>query len=164
MSNDRYRLQTVLEIRRKARESATGLVALRREQLAEAEGEMRRREEAVSNCQGRIRAAVFQMDDVIKRGVAANKIVVHRAHVADLRALEVRLKSEVAEQELRVSHAQGELDKALETLKEAAKEVQAVEKHRDAWQETLRQQAERREQKAHDEISANNHIRQRTQN
>ncbi len=164
MKKEQYRLQAVIEIRRKARESAAALVAMRREQLNEAETELQRREQAVADCVSRISNAVFQMNDLINRGIAANKILIHRTHVADLRALEAKLKYQVEQQKGRVAQAQGEVEKALDALKEAAKEMEAVEKHRAAWQETIRQQNERSEQKLSDEISASNHARRQTEN
>jgi flagellar export protein FliJ len=164
MVKDQYRLQAVLEIRRKARDTAAALVAMRRGQLNEAEAELQRRQQAVADCQARISSALFQMDDIIKRGVAANKILVHRTHVADLRTHEAKLKHEVEQQQRRVAQAQGEVEKALDGLKEAAKEMEAVEKHREAWQETIRLQKKRSEQKLNDEISASNHLRRQTEN
>lgn len=164
MAKDQYRLQAVLEIRRKARDSAAALVAMRRTQLGEAEAELQRRQQSVVECQARISSALFQMDDIIKRGVAANKILVHRTHVAALRAHEVKLKYEVEQQKGRVAQAQNEVEKALDGLTEAAREMEAVEKHREAWQETIRLQKERSEQKLNDEISASNHARRPTEN
>lgn len=161
MGKERYRLQTVLDIRRKARDGASALVGLRRDQLTEAERELMRREGAVLDCRNRINAGLLQLDDVMRRGVAANKIIVHRTHLAGLRAHEAELIRHVEQQQARVAQARGELEKALESLKEAAKELQAVEKHREQWRETERRQMEKREQKLSDEISASNHARQR---
>jgi flagellar export protein FliJ len=53
-----------------------------------------------------------------------------------------------------VANAEAEVEKALDALIEASREVQVIEKHRETWQQRTRREEQLREQKIGDEIGA----------
>ena len=154
MAKEKYRLQSVLDVRDRAKQDAARTVAARRAQLAEAEAELARREQAVEDCRARQVEARARMVEETKEGAEAHRLVAHRTHLTDLRETEAQLLAAVGQQKNVVARAEAEVEKALAALVEAAKELQVMEKHRETWRERLRRDGARREQKLNDEIGA----------
>ena len=149
----------MLEVRDQIKQAASRLVATRREQLSAAETELSRRHQAVTACRQRQVEAQQQLFEESQTGVEANKLVIHRTHLSDLRRIEQELLAQVEEQRAVVSAAKDELDKAINALIEASREVQVIEKHREGWQERTRRAEQLQEQKTGDEIGAVTHRR-----
>jgi cysteine sulfinate desulfinase/cysteine desulfurase-like protein len=94
------------------------------------------------------------MHDEMIDGAAARRILSHRTYLADLREQELELRANVVKQEKVVEKAESEVEKALELLTEATKEVKVIEKHKETWRVNLKKETERKEQKLNDEIGA----------
>jgi flagellar export protein FliJ len=153
MKPPKYRLQTVLDVRDKAKQDAATHLAACRTKVAEAEGELLRRLQKVERCredQERLRRRMLQ---VTLEGVQAHSLVQHRLYLEELKRVEADLRQAVEQQRAAIAKLEREVDAAIVKLVEASREVQAIEKHRDAWREKSRREAERREQKRNDEIS-----------
>lgn len=161
MGEGKYRLQSVMDVRERAKREAARAVALRRAQLDEAEKELASRVAAVGRCRQQQRAARAKMLEEGARGAEARRLVEYRTHLSDLRAKEEELADAVNQQRLAVARAEREVDAALANLAEASKEFSVVEKHRDHWREDRRRDATRREQKLGDEIAATLRRRER---
>lgn len=155
----KYRLQTVMDVREQAQREAERLVAARLAQLAAAEEELARREREVALCRERQESARAEMLEEMRGGSAASRAVAHRTHLADLRTLEEELRAAAEEQRATVARCEAEVEKARAALVEAAREVKVIEKHREHWQERERREGARREQKLNDEIGAILHER-----
>ena len=154
MGGEKYRLQSVMDVRERAKQEAARVVALRRSQLAEAEEELARRAAALERCREQQRDARAKMLAEGERGAEARRLVQYRTHLSDLRAREQELSESVSQQRLAVARAEREVEAALTNLAEASKEFRVVEKHRERWREDRRREAVRREQKSGDEIAA----------
>ncbi|MGH9901087.1 MAG: flagellar FliJ family protein [Pyrinomonadaceae bacterium] len=154
MTKGRYRLQPVLDVRAKAKEDAVRHVALRRNQLREAEEELARRVGELARCRGHQQTARAAMLGAAERGAAARLLAGHRTHLADLRRQESELLAAVDEQRAAVARAEREVEGALAVLAEASKEHRVIEKHRENWREAERLGERRREQKLGDEIAS----------
>ena len=154
MGGEKYRLQSVMDVRESAKQEAARLVALRRSQLDEAEEELARRAATLDRCREQQRDARAKMLAEGARGAEARRLVEYRTHLSDLRAKEEELADAVSQQRVAVSRAEREVDAALANLAEASKEFRVVEKHREHWREDCRRDATRREQKLGDEIAA----------
>ena len=159
----KYRLQPVLDVRDKAKQTAALLVATRREQLADAEAKLLRRRQALSACRQRQVSAQEKMLKEFERAVEAQTLVTHRTHLADLRRTEQELMTKVEDQRRAVVGAEAEVEKALTALIEASREVQVIEKHRETWQQRTRREEQIRDQKIGDEIGAVTYRRGRGQ-
>ena len=159
----KYRLQPVLDVRGKAKQVAACLVATRREQLVAAEEELLRRTQELAGCRRRQVSAHGKMLEEVERGVDAKTLVTHRTHLADLRRVEQELVTKVEDQHRAVSSAEAEVEKALNALIEASREVQVIEKHRETWRQRTRREEQLREQKIGDEIGAVTYRRGREQ-
>ena len=154
MAKQKYRLETVLEIRDKVKKEAAQVVAMRRGQLAAAEEELKRCHQAVQDNLQKQREQQDLMFTEINQGVEARRATVFRTHLADLREFELDLRANVVKQEKVVQKAELELENALEMLAEATKEVKVIEKHKETWRINNKLEADRKEQKLNDEIGA----------
>lgn len=161
MKAKKYRLETVLGIRSRAKDEAAKVVALRLQQLQTAEEELARRQRNLQNCYDRQNKAQTTMSEELRQGIQAHGILAHQNYLNDLRALEIELKNEVEKQINAVGKAEKELEAAREKLVETARDVKAIEIHKENWQTTEKKIAEKREQKISDEIGAILHGRRK---
>lgn len=154
MKAKKYRLETVLAIRNRAKEEAARQVALRQQLLESAEEELLRRQEKLRDCCERQNKAQYSMSEEIDSGITARNILAHQNYLNDLRKLEIELKDEVEKQIQTVRNAEKELEAAREKLSEAARDLRSIEVHKENWQVSERTEHNRREQKISDEIGA----------
>jgi flagellar export protein FliJ len=154
MKAKKYRLETVLDLRRRARDEAARLVARSLERLDAAEAELARRRRLVQQCFERQNQSQRQMESALDRGIQARDILAHQNYLNDLRRLEAELEEAVDKQIGAVAAAERETEAARENLTEAARQLKAIEIHKTGWQETERAAENRRSQKISDEIGA----------
>lgn len=154
MKAKKYRLETVLDIRRRAKDEAAKIVALRFQQLEKAEAELAQRRLNLQNCYEKQNQAQANMAEDLSKGIQANAIIAHQNYLNDLRKLEIDLQKRVDEQIQTVAAAEREVEKARENLIESAKELKAIEVHKENWKVTERTAENRREQKISDEIGS----------
>lgn len=154
MKAKKYRLETVLAIRHRAKEEAAWQAALRQQQLESAEEELVRRQENLRDCCERQIKAQNSMRAEIGSGIKAQNILAHQNYLNDLRKLETELKNEVEKQIQTVRNSEKELETAREKLSEAARDLRSIEVHKENWQVSERTEHNRREQKISDEIGA----------
>lgn len=161
MKAKKYRLETVLDIRNRAKEEAARQVALRFQQLEKAEEELMRRRRNLQNCYEKQNQAQTKMAEDLSKGIQAQSILAHQNYLNDLRKQEIELQKEVDKQIQTVANAEKEVEKAREKLIEAARELKAIEVHKENWQSVERIAENRREQKISDEIGSILHGRRK---
>ena len=154
MTVKKYRLETVLGIRNRAKDDAARHVALRLQQLQAAEEELARRQRRLQNCYEQQNTAQAAMNAELRGGIQASSIIAHQNFLNDLRKLEAELKTDVEKQMNAVTKAEKELESARDKLIEAARELKSIEVHKANWQETEQKAKTRRDQKISDEIGA----------
>lgn len=154
MKANKYRLQTVLNVRKRARDEAARQVALRFEQLEQAEEELKNRLENLQTCREKQNEARAALNTELEKGVQAKSVVSHRAFLKELREQEIQLKFSVEEQKAVVKRAEQEVEAARQKLIEAEKELKAVETHKENWESAKLLEENCRERKIGDEIGA----------
>ena len=154
MKAKKYRLQTVLTIRARVKDEAARIVALRYEQLAQAEEELLNRQRSLQSCYEKQTQAKTAMNDELDKGIQAKGVITHRLFLKDLREQEIDLKSAVEKQKTAVKRAEDEVEAAREKLIEAAKDLKAIEVHKENWLTAEKVESNRREQKISDEIGS----------
>ncbi len=154
MKAKKYRLQTVLNFRARAKEEAARQIALCFERLAQAEEELKNRRQRLQTCREKQNIAQAALNADLENGVQATGIVSHRAFLNDLREQETELKYAVEEQIAVVKRAEQDVEAARQKLSEAEKELRAVEIHKENWQSAELLEENRRERKIGDEIGA----------
>jgi len=162
MKAKKYRLETVLTIRNRAREEAARQVALRLGQLEQAEEELNRRQKKLQACYEQQNKAQTAMSEELSQGIQARSILAHQNYLNDLRKIEIELKNDVEKQIQVVTKAENELEKAREKLVETARELKSIEVHKANWQVSEQKVQAKREQKISDEIGAILHGRRKT--
>lgn len=158
---DKYKLQRLLEMRERTRDDAALFLTECRRELTATENELNKRKKSVENCRREQAETQNGLIEKSQSGMKSSEIVRYRQRLADLRESEKSLIAAVEEQKAVVLRAEQKVDKALNALNEAAKEVKVIEKHRENWQTEKKIESERREQKLNDEIGAILHERQR---
>lgn len=161
MKAKKYRLETVLDIRNRAKDEAARQVALRFQQLEKAEQELARRRMNLQNCYEKQNQAQAKMSEDLSKGLQAQSILAHQNYLNDLRKQEIELQAEVEKQIQTVANAEKEVEKAREKLVEAARELKAIEVHKENWKISERTEENRREQKISDEIGSILHGRRK---
>lgn len=148
-------------MRERTRDEAALFLAERRRAFEFAEAELENRRQAVENCRQEQIKTQRDLRENSRNGMKSSEMARYRQHLADLRENEILLSAAVEEQKNIVARAENKVEKALDALNEAAKEVKVIEKHRANWQREKKIEAERREQKTNDEIGAILHERKR---
>ncbi|NNE65778.1 MAG: hypothetical protein HKN33_04365 [Pyrinomonadaceae bacterium] len=159
MKKKKYRLNTVIEIRREGKKAASVIVHKRREELEAEEEELASRERTLSSHREIMSAAGKRMQNDLSDGTAASKIVSHKTYLENLREKEQILMASVKEQRESVALAAGILDEAIQNLAEASKELSVIEKHKEKWKNSEQKRQTKQEQKLMDEISSILHKR-----
>jgi len=154
MKAKKYRLETVLGIRSRAREEAARGVALRLQNLQAAEEELARRQRALQACYEQQNKAQNLMNEELAGGIQARSVLAHQNYLNDLRKLETELKSEVEKQIAAVTRAEKELETAREKLIESARDLKSIEVHKANWTTAQEKAKSKRDQKISDEIGA----------
>lgn len=162
MKAKKYRLETVLGIRNRAREEAARQVALRLGQLEQAEAELNRRQLKLHACYEQQNKAQTAMSEELSQGIQARNILAHQNYLNDLRKLEIELKTDVEKQITAVTKAEKLVETARENLVETARELKSIEVHKANWQAFEQKAQSKREQKISDEIGAILHGRRRS--
>lgn len=154
MKAKKYRLETVLQIRNRAKDEAARLVALRLEQLDQAEAELSRRRLNLQACFEKQNQALNLMHEDLDKGIQAKGVLAHQNYLNDLRKTEIELREAVEKQIRTVAKAEKELEAARENLIETARNLKSIETHKANWQQAELAEENRREQKISDEIGA----------
>ncbi len=154
MKAKKYRLETVLDIRRRAKDEAAQIVALRFQQLEQAEAELSRRRMLLQECYEQQNQAQKKMYEELDKGIRAQNVLVHKEFLSDLKKKETELQSDVDKQIQVVDRAEKEVEKARENLIESARDLKSIETHKSNWQSVERVEENRRQQKISDEIGA----------
>lgn len=159
MKSEKYRLQTVLEVRRQSKDEAAKIVALCLQQLEQEKTALRRCQSALKDCLDKMDQSISLMNNELNKGIQAQNILQHRNFLEDLRKLEIKLKAEVEEQTHLVRKTEKDLETAREKLLDSTRDLKTIENHKTNWQELEHLKSNRREQKITDEIGAILHER-----
>ena len=159
MKKKNYRLNTVVEVRRKGKEAASRKVLLRRAELDKEKLELKRRKLALENHRNDIDYAETRLSDELEQGVTASAVVSHRSYIEGLREMETEMTRALETQKESVLNAESDLESAIQTLTEASRELSVIEKHKEKWQTNEKKRVTKQEQKILDEISSILHER-----
>ena len=159
MKKKNYRLNTVVEVRRKGKEAASRKVSLRREKLDKEKLELERRKLALENHRNDIGSAETRLSGELEQGVAASAVVSHKSFIEGLREMEAEMARALESLKESVLNAESDLEKAIQALTEASRELSVIEKHKKKWQTNERKRVTKQEQKILDEISSILHER-----
>ena len=149
-----YPLQTLFEIRERAKKDAEDAYAKEKHLLNEAE-------QKLSNMQAELKR--MQEDRILKRNayfeqmntgkLTIEEIQMGQRHLEKMFQAELAFKEKIKHQEEIVKEAQKRVNKALETLNHATQEYKVLEKHKEKWALARKKELEKKEENVVDELT-----------
>ncbi len=154
-----YRLQTLLEIRERAKEAAEQAFAEAMQALAKEKQKLKEMEEDLERRKRERKQKVLAyLQEVMGKGVGAGGLNMMNRFEERLKDEEVQLELEIDGQKEAVKAAERFVEEKRQEMAEAAKELKAIEKHKENWQKQVRAEREMREELAQEEIGNALHL------
>lgn len=154
-----YRLQTLLEIRARAKEAAEQAFAQamraladERQKLADLQAELVRRKEE------RKQKVMAYLAEVMKKGAGAGGLSQMNRYEERLKDEEAQLQLEIDQQVEAVKAAELVVEQKRQEMAEAAKELKAIEKHKETWLKQVKKERDAREELTQEEIGNALHL------
>lgn len=148
-----YRLQTLLEIRERAKDAAEQAfaqamqeLAREKEKLAELQADLERRKAE------RKEKVMAYLADVMKKGTGAGGLSMMNRFEERLKDEEAQVALEIDQQKEAVKTAEQLVEQRRYEMAEAAKELKAIEKHKETWKTQVKKEREMREDLNTEEI------------
>ncbi|MGA9520787.1 MAG: flagellar assembly protein FliH [Myxococcaceae bacterium] len=154
-----YRLQTLLEIRERAKEAAEQAFAEAMQALAKEKQKLKEMEEELERRKRERKQKVLAyLEEVMSKGVGAGGLNMMNRFEERLKDEEVQLALEIDGQKEAVKAAERLVEERRREMAEAAKELKAIEKHKESWQKQVRAEREMREELSQEEIGNALHL------
>ena len=154
-----YRLQTLLEIRERAKEAAEQAFAQAMQALAEERQKLRDLEEDLERRKAERKQKVMAyLQEVMSRGVGAGGLSMMNRFEERLKDEEAQVALEIERQKEAVRAAEKRVEDRRFDMAEAAKELKAIEKHKESWQKQVRAERMQREELNQEEIGNALHL------
>lgn len=148
-----YRLQTLLEIRERAKEDAEQAFAQAMAALAKEKEALQKLQEDLARRRVERKAKVAAyFQEVMAKGVQAGGLDGLNRFEERLKAEEAQVELEIARQEQAVKDAEKTVEEKRFQMAEAAKELKAIEKHKEKWSKQVRTERDAREELVQEEI------------
>ena len=154
-----YRLQTLLEIRERAKEAAEQAFAEAMQALAKEKQKLKEMEEELERRKRERKQKVMAyLEEVMAKGAGAGGLNMMNRFEERLKDEEAQLALEIDGQKESVRAAERHVEEKRAEMAEAAKELKAIEKHRENWQKQVRAEREMREELTQEEIGNALHL------
>lgn len=150
----KYPLQTLFEIRERAKKDAEDNYAREKKILDQEEAKLKEMQEKLEQMrQARLskRDAYFQ--EMQEGKLSIKEIQMGRRHLEMLFQMELDYKEKINTQKEVVEEAKQKTSKALEVLTHATQEFKVLEKHKEKWTKKKKKEREKREEEAADDLS-----------
>lgn len=157
MAKERYRLQALLEVRKKLKRKAEGNLARSIKRLNEEKERLAKLEEEKEGLIIKWKDARKKMVEEMNFGAMAGKGKVHTNYLKKLEELQEEKDQEIEEQELQVEEAENGVALARREYIDACRSLQIMEKHRELWEKKIKQEISRKEAKEMDELGQTIH-------
>ena len=155
-----YRLQTLLEMRERAKEAAEQAFAQAVQELERQKQKLKQMQDDLERRKAERKEKVMAyLAEVMKKGSGAGGLSM-------MNRFEERLKDEEAQLQLEIDHqrdvvvkqAAADVETKRFEMAEAAKELKAIEKHKETWQKQVKKEREAREELNQEEIGNALHL------
>ncbi len=150
-----YRLQTLLEIRQRAEEAAKQAFSEAVQQVAKEKAEQKRLEEDLERRKRERKEKVLAyMQEVMAKGAGAGGLTMMNRYEQRLKDEEAQVAMDIEQQKEVVKAAEKKMEQRRLEMAEAAKEVKAIEKHKEKWQKQVKYDRDMREESVQEEIGS----------
>ena len=154
-----YRLQTLLEIRERAKEAAEKAFTEAVQALAKERNELKRLEEDLQRRRRERKEKVAAyLQEVMAKGTEAGGLANLNRFENRLRDDEIQIELNIERQKEAVKVAERQVEDRRLEMAEAAKELKAIEKHQEHWKKEIKYRREMLEEAAQDEIGNALHL------
>jgi flagellar export protein FliJ len=149
-----YPLQTLFEIRERAKKDAEDAYAKEKHILNEAEQKLRDMQAELKQMQDdRIARRNAYFEQMNSGKLTIEEIQMGQRHLEKMFQQELAFKEKIKHQEEIVKEAQKRVDKALEKLNHATQEYKVLEKHKEKWAKARKKELEKKEEETADDLT-----------
>jgi flagellar biosynthesis chaperone FliJ len=148
-----YRLQALLELRERAKEEAEQAFSNAVQALEKEKVEQKRLEEELEKRKAERKQKVLDhLQQVMARGAGVSGLTHMNRYEDRLKEEEARLALELERRKEAVQSAERRVEQRRLEMAEAAKELKALEKHKETWQKQVRAERQAKEELAQEDI------------
>lgn len=148
-----YRLQTLLEMRERAKKEAEEAFSAAVKALEKEKAELKRLQEDLEKRRASRKAKVeAYLQEVMAKGAGINGLTMMGRYEQRLKDEELQVELEIAKQQEVVKVAERVVEQRRREMAEAAKELKAIEKHKEKWVKEIRTERQMREELNQEEI------------
>lgn len=148
-----YRLQTLMEMRERAKKEAEDAFSAAVKALKKEQDELKRLQEDLEKRRATRKAKVeAYLQEVMAKGAGINGLTMMGRYEQRLKDEELQVELEIAKQREVVKVAEKLVEQKRREMAEAAKELKAIEKHKEKWVKQIRTERQMREELNQEEI------------
>jgi len=148
-----YRLQVLLEMRERAKEEAENAFSDAVKALEKEKAELKRLEEDLAKRKAERKQKVkAYLDQVMAKGAGINGLTMMNRYEERLKDEEAQVALEIERQKEAIKVAERLVEQRRREMAEAAKELKAIEKHKETFQKQIRAERQAREELNQEEI------------
>jgi len=148
-----YRLQVLLEMRERAKEEAENAFSDAVKALEKEKAELKRLEEDLAKRKAERKQKVkAYLDQVMAKGAGINGLTMMNRYEERLKDEEAQVALELERQKEAIKVAERLVEQRRREMAEAAKELKAIEKHKETFQKQVRAERQAREELNQEEI------------
>ncbi len=148
-----YRLQALLDIRARAKEEAEQAFSAAVKALEKEKAEQKRLEEELAQRKAERKQKVdAYLQQVMAKGAGINGLNMMNRFEERLKDEEAQLALEIERQKEAVKVAERQVEQRRREMAEAAKELKAIEKHKENWAKQIRAERQAKEELNQEEI------------
>jgi len=154
-----YRLQTLLEIRQRAKEAAEQVFSEAVREVARQEKEQQRLEQDLADRKATRRQRLdLYMQEIMARGAGVSGMNAMNRYEQRLKDEEAQVALEIERQKEVVKRAKKVMEEKRQEMAQAAMDLKAIEKHKENWQKQVKAERQAREEMNQEEIGNALHL------
>jgi flagellar export protein FliJ len=148
-----YRLQTLLEMRARAKEEAEQAFSAAIKALEKEKAELQRLEDDLARRKAERKQKVMEyFNQMMAKGAGINGMNMMNRFEQRLKDEEAQVALDIENQKETVKVAERQVEQRRREMAEAAKELKAIEKHKETWQKQVKHERQQREELSQEEI------------
>jgi hypothetical protein len=154
-----YRLQTLLEIRARAKEAAEQVFSEAVREVARQEKEQQRLEQDLQDRKSSRKQKIdLYMQEIMARGTGVSGMSSMNRYEQRLKDEEAQVALEIERQKEVVKRAKKVMEEKRQEMAQAAMDLKAIEKHKENWQKAVKAERQAREELNQEEIGNALHL------
>ncbi len=159
-----YRLQTLVEIRERAKDAAEQYMAQCLQALKVEQERQQEMEDELERMIAKRKERIREYAEKAMRGeMSAQSAITSNVYIERLKEQEENQQEAIEGQKAVVAEKQEELNEARQQVVKATQDLKALEKHKEKWQEEVKKEIQAKEEEDMDEIAQMIYLRNQGQ-